>query len=408
MSEMQALEFVRQYVAGEPVTAETHQAFRHWLMNHSDAEIEEWLQQFQQLVRQQQIADTPDPAWTERLLQRIEREETVPVVQLPVRRRSWIWMAAAAVVLVLITGTVFYFSREARLPVTAGDIKKRYKNDLPPGGDHASLTLADGSIILLDAQQNGAVATQGAVSIIKSDSGRLLYRMLPAEIASSDSKGHANDNAVITYNTLNTPKGGQFQIELPDGSRVWMNAASSLRFPTAFNGKERRVQLSGEAYFEVAKTTSHQAMPFIVEMNNFQVKVLGTHFNVSAYTNEAMHKVTLLQGRVSVEQGARHQIMTPGQQASFFNSSFSVADGDTEEAVAWKNGLFQFTNTPLTQVLHQLERWYNINITYDSIPEKHFYGIISRNSSLSEVLSMLEVTGGVKFTIEGNSVKVLR
>ena len=402
MNETQALQFVRTYAAGEPVSAEEQLAFREWLLLHSDAEIEQWLHTFPELFQRQAIFTPVNPEWTNRLLQRMNREEAAPVIAMRPRRFPF-RMVAAAVALFLVATTVFFLVHRSALPPIG--TAQRYKNDVAPGGNHASLKLADGTVVLLDSIQSGTLAKQGAVTIVKNDSGRLVYRVLPGDIAGSNS--YTTGNPVLAYNTLSTPKGGQFRVELPDGSAVWLNAASSLRFPTSFTGKERRVELTGEAYFEVAKAPQHAQMPFIVQMNSFQVAVLGTHFNVNAYPGDAVHQVTLLQGKVRVEQGNRQQVIAPGQQATISNG-ITVAEADTDEAIAWKNGLFQFSNTPLVQVMQQVERWYNIHVDYNDIPEKHFYGIISRNSSLSQVLSMLEVTGGVKFGIEGNTVKLIR
>lgn len=406
MNKMQALVFARRLAAGEPVTAEAQQAFREWLLEHPDEETEKLLDILMQEVQAHAIT-TPVPAeWTQRLLQKLEAEEarnTIITLQ-PERKRSFRWPAAAAALLAVLATGAWLFLRS--YPAT-DKVVQYAKKDVLPGGAKASLTLADGSVMVLDEKQNGQLTQQGSVTVIKSDSGQLVYRVLPADIATS-SKGVADGIIQPEYNTLRTPRGGQYQLLLPDGSKVWLNAASSLRFPTAFNGTERRVELTGEAYFEIAAAPQDKVMPFKVQVNKTEVAVLGTHFNIHAYENEPVTTVTLLEGKVRVGQGAEGRVITPGQAAVVAANSITVEGADTDGAVAWKNGLFQFSNTPLQQVLHQVERWYNVQIDYSHIPDKHFYGIISRNSRLSQVLSMLEVTGGVKFTLEGNTLQVVR
>lgn len=406
MNETQALLFARQLAAGEPVTAEAQLAFRAWVLQHADTETEQLLETLMQEVQVHGVT-APIPAeWTQRLLQTIEAEEkrNTIVTMRPARSNRFRIITAAAMIAVLATGAWFFFRSSPAIEGTA----RFEKNDVPPGSAKASLTLADGSVVVLDEQQNGQLAKQGQVSVIKSDSGQLVYRVLPADIATS-SRITASGTIQPEYNTLHTPRGGQYRLLLPDGSKVWLNAASSLRFPTAFTGKERRVELTGEAYFEVAKAPQDKVMPFKVLVNKTEVAVLGTHFNIHAYENEPATTVTLLEGKVRVGQGADGRILTPGQAAIVNADGITVAEtADTEEAIAWKNGLFQFSNTPLQQVLHQVERWYNVQIDYSHMPDKHFYGIVSRNVRLSQVLSMLEVTGGVKFTLEGNTLKVTR
>lgn len=408
MNETQALQFAQQFAAGQPVTAEAQAAFRDWLLNHSDTEITQLLETYLQVVQAQGVLAPVNPQWSVNLLQKIEAEETTKAVPLQPRRRFWWRYAAAAVLFAGMATSAYLFYQRQSPSGKPGITASRYKNDVAPGSAKASLTLADGSVVVLDEQQNGRLAQQGSVSVIKSDSGQLVYRVLPADIAATGKQSLAGRTGHPEYNTLHTPRGGQYQVLLPDGSKVWLNAASSLRFPTAFTGNERSVELTGEAYFEVAKGMGDKAQPFIVQVHNFKVAVLGTHFNINAYDNETIHKVTLLEGKVRVDKGGNSYIITPGQEATIAATGVMVAAADTDEAVAWKNGLFQFTNTGLEQVLHQVERWYNVNVDYKGIPDKHFYGIISRNSNLSQVLSMLEVTGGVKFYLEGNALQVLR
>lgn len=306
----------------------------------------------------------------------------------PLFKRLLPYAAAAAVVLLI--GTVYIFQpfAETAAPV-AGNT-----NVLPlaPGGDRAMLTLADGSQIPLDSAGNGAIAAQGNVQVVKLGSGQLAYNSTQA--------GKENQ---VSYNTLSTPRGGQFRIILPDGSNVWLNAASSLRFPTVFTGKTREVQLTGEAYFEVAKNT---AMPFTVKVNDMAVKVLGTHFNVMAYRDENSIQTTLLEGAVNIQHGPQAVLLKPGQQARLNTAGKMTVNEevDLEEVVAWKNGYFHFNHETLEGVMRQIGRWYDAEISYEgNVPDREFGGKIARSSSVTDVLKILELSK-VNYRIEGKKI----
>lgn len=264
------------------------------------------------------------------------------------------------------------------------------KNDVLPGGDKAVLQLGDGSTIVLDEAQNGALAEQGATKILKMD-GQVRY----------DAESFT---PVVHYNTITTPRGGKYQIVLADGTQVWLNAASSLHFPTAFAGTERRVEITGEAYFDVVKDPSR---PFIVRVNGAEVQVLGTQFNVMAYAEEPTLSTTLVEGSVRFLKGDKARMLEPGQQLQLLNSGDLqlVKDPDIDAALAWKNGLFQFHNTDLHVVMRQLERWYNIEVEESSMPHRKFNGNIPRNVALSQVLKMMEVTSGLQFGVENLEVE---
>jgi ferric-dicitrate binding protein FerR (iron transport regulator) len=211
----------------------------------------------------------------------------------------------------------------------------------------------------------------------------------------------------VLYNTLTTPRGGQYQLVLPDGSKVWLNAASAISYPTAFTGSERKVEIKGEAYFEIAKNT---AMPFIVKVNDAQVQVLGTHFNINAYSDEDAIKTTLLEGAVKVTKDAASTLLKPGQQAILGRSSNEIRvqeNTDLDAVLAWKNGYFSFNQTDLATIMRQIARWYDVDIVYsDKVPERRFGGEIPRNTNAAEVLKMLEESK-VHFRIEGRKVIVL-
>ncbi|TDE15223.1 FecR family protein [Dyadobacter psychrotolerans] len=309
------------------------------------------------------------------------------------RRYLWAKIAAAAV-LILSLGLYWWSGRDqgqlARLSVPAAQ-----PADIAPGTNKAVLTLGDGSSIILDSAQNGNLASQGNTSVTKSKKGELVY---------NNPTGSADQNVV--FNTVTTPKGGQYHIILPDGSKVWLNAASSLRFPTAFNGKERAVEITGEVYFEVAH---NQKMPFVVKAGQTQIAVLGTHFNVMAYTDEKVLKTTLLQGSVKVSRAGKSAMLSPGQQArvKMISDHIGVFDNiDTEKEMAWKNGYFQFQDDNLENIMRQISRWYDVDVTYEGNPGKEtFTGRLPRNGNVSKVLKILSLSG-VKFRIEGKSIIV--
>jgi transmembrane sensor len=266
---------------------------------------------------------------------------------------------------------------------------KQLQTDIAPGGDKAVLTLSDGSTILLDNAQNGNVAQQGNTKVIKLDNGQLAY---------SPSRSKMGLGGEVLYNTIATPKGGQYQIVLPDGTRVWLNAASSIKFPTVFSGATRNVEMTGEVYLEIAKSAKQ---PFSVTTGKTTIQVLGTSFNINAYSDEEAEKTTLIEGKVKVLKGNSEAILLPGQQAQITQQKLSVVrDADIEKVMAWKNGLFNFNGAGVEEVMRQLSRWYDIEVVYEKdVPDIEFIGKMSKNVSLSGVLKGLE-GAGVHFRIE--------
>jgi transmembrane sensor len=304
------------------------------------------------------------------------------------------WIAAA--VFLICTTTVYYYNRVPSAQI----VKNTFKNDIAPGGNKATLTLSNGTTLVLDNSKNGVLASQGKTIIKKTQDGLLTYqaaRPLYSQLVTE-----------VVYNTITTPRGGQYQVVLPDGSKVWLNAASSLKFPTSFSGKERNVELTGEAYFEVAK---NKAMPFHVSSAGQVVEVLGTHFNINAYADETWIKTTLLEGAVKVTKGTTWAIIKPGQQSAIVygqdNAAIKITDDvDTDEAVAWKNGKFYFDEADIQVVMRQVGRWYDVDVEYNGkIPSDRFSGAFSRNMNASEALRLLEFTG-VNFKIEGRKIIV--
>jgi ferric-dicitrate binding protein FerR (iron transport regulator) len=337
---------------------------------------------------------------TAKAWQKVARQTTAP----PKVRNLWHslegWKYAAAV-LVLVAAAISLVQAFYPINKDAGLAQKTEMRqagpdpalDIRSGGNKARLTLADGSVIMLQEVANGTLQEQNGVKILKQD-GRLTY-----QFSAKAGKG------AVAYNTIATPVGGQYMVVLPDGSKVWLNSASSLRFPTFFAGKARSVDLHGEAYFEVAQNKKN---PFRVKAGATTVEVLGTHFNVMAYPDEHAANTTLLEGSVKVSHGVASRILVPGQQAQISRGIKLVAV-DVAEAVAWKNGLFQFNNTDLGSIMRQLQRWYGIEVAYvDEVQSQHFTGLISRNTALSQVLKMLEVSGDIRFDLRDRKVTVSR
>ena len=345
-----------------------------------------------------------DMAVRERLELRLQAILEAELPSVPVhrvhflRRNRWWW--AAAIILLLGAGAYIWTGRLPKAAIAQARPATHTKNDVAPGGNKAVLTLANGAVIILDSAHTGTLAQQGNTAVIKQDNGRLAYNAL------HDSSASVRATEVL-YNTLATPRGGQYQLVLPDGTKVWLNAASSIRYPTAFAGHERRVEVTGEAYFEVAKNT---AMPFYVKMNNgAAVEVLGTHFNINAYDDEPARKITLLEGSVKVSGKTANVVITPGQQARLTtqNSILKVTDDvDVEEVMAWKNGAFQFEGADIQSVMRQIGRWYDVEVEYKGNISLHFAGTISRNVNISQVLEMLERAGGVKTVVTGRKITV--
>ena len=278
-------------------------------------------------------------------------------------------------------------------PVFSSKYPIASKNDIQPGGNKATLQLADGTTITLNDSINGFRASQHHVNLI-INKGAITYQ----------SNGEQENE--ILFNTVSTPKGGQYELLLEDGTRVWLNAASSLKYPTAFSGNERIVELKGEGYFEVA----HNALkPFRVIMPGLsKVEAIGTSFNINSYSDEYATKATLIEGKVKVSFGNNTVMLNPGQQADVLKSGQILLNNkiDVSEVIAWKNGQFIFNSVNIESIMRQISRWYEIEVVYnESFNQETFSGIVSRKSNLSEVLKIME-EGGVKFRIEGKKIYV--
>ncbi len=308
------------------------------------------------------------------------------------RVRLFYRIAAAASVIILLTISGYFFFREKNSSPPLVD--QQQFHDIAPGGNKAILTLSNGSKVVLDSMHKGQLISQGNSKIIKVNNGLLAYH----------TKAPCTKSPKIAYNTLTVPSGGQFRLVLPDGTKVWLNATSSIRFPTAFTGKKRVVEITGEAYFEVA---SDVGMPFKVKTGSTEISVLGTHFNVDAYKNESAIKVTLLEGSVRVSQLITHhsQVIKPGEQAQV-NKRGEIAlikPADVTQAIAWKEGLFEFDGS-IQEIMREIARWYNVEVVYQGgVTDKAFGGTISRYKKVSKVLNMLALTGSIHFKVEENA-----
>jgi len=304
------------------------------------------------------------------------------------------WAAAAAVLLLLGTGAWFWYRHTPASRPIASNTATKPIHDATPGVTGALLTLDDGSQVMLDSTSNGVIANQNGTKVLLSK-GQLDYES-------------GKTSGGISYNTMTTPRGRQFKLVLPDGTKVWLNAASSLKYPTAFTGNERKVEITGEAYLEVAQNADK---PFILSVaNNITVKVLGTSFNVNAYPDESTVHTTLVAGSVQVAAVNSDAAVTlqPGKQANLLKRTgkFSVQSADEEQVLAWKNGYFYFDRADIQTIMRQISRWYDVEVEYKEIPDKKFSGTIPRNVNASQLFKILELTGNVHFTIEGNKVIV--
>ncbi|MBO9154392.1 FecR family protein [Chitinophaga sp. GCM10012297] len=329
---------------------------------------------------------TPDARMEEEDAARIFQQITAPKTTVRPMRRWWAVAAAAAVLGMAVVGYNRLKTNETSSPQTISTIA-----DIAPGANKATLTLADGSVVTLDSAGN-QVIRQGSARI-SQHGGQLRYE---------------DDGGQPVWNKLSTPRAGQFRLTLPDGTRVWLNAASSIRYPTAFAGQERKVEITGEVYFEVMPDA---LKPFRVEAaGRSRVEVLGTSFNISAYDDETFIKTTLLEGKVKV--GAKDspaQELRPGQQArQAASGSITVSsDIDPAEVLAWKEGWFLFNQASLPEVMRQLSRWYDVEVKYEgAVPDKTFEGKIRRDLTLAQVLRILE-RSGVHTKIEGKQLTLL-
>ncbi|TKC58551.1 FecR family protein [Pedobacter hiemivivus] len=372
--EKDARELLLKYHQGQ-ATAEEKARLENWLHNYN-AEIEHGLSD-------EQLELAHEQNWAA-----IKPNTSKPSIPL------WKKLSVAASIL-LCLGLAFYFYPAVRPTPFAQTAKT---NPIAPGGNKAFLTLSNGQKISLTDATNGKLAEQSGIQITKTATGMLVYQLTD----------QPNPSGKTSYNTIETPKGGQYQLILPDGSKVWLNAASTLTFPTSFASlKTRKVELIGEAYFEIAK---NKTSPFIVKSAKQEVKVLGTHFNINSYADEQSTTTTLLEGSVNILSlnKAENVILKPGQQSTLNNNRISIAEINTEEAIAWKNGLFIFNDENIKSIMKKIARWYDVEITFKgNMDHISFVGNYARNKNLESLLENIELTEKVHFKIEGRRIEVI-
>ena len=370
---------------------EEQEAFRQWLQGLTPAQWEAVLDEYGDIIAEiPEVREAHNPELLTAIHAAIDNEPRRRVIPM-----KWMW-AAAAVFILAISIIVLQTN------ITTRSTKKTEQvADLPPGKSGAILTLTNGTQLVLDSLGNGIIARDGGSETVLHD-GKLIYNVRSAS------------SQEIGYNEMITPKGRNFRVELPDGTLVWLNAASSIRYPTAFTGDKREVTIKGEAYFEVMKNPS---MPFVVHVDNrADIEVLGTHFNINAYSDEIVIKTTLLEGAVRLTrnaergtQNAESVTLKPGEQGLLTtNNKLQTTNKiDLEQVMAWKNGLFNFEGATLSEVMKQLERWYDIEVVYEKgIPDIAFGGEMTKNISLAGLLLVLEKSD-IHFRIEGRKLVVL-
>lgn len=353
-----------------------------------------WYNEFEgDLVVPENFA-TSEEELGERMFHVITNKQKIPG-NIIAKSKHLIMTMAAASLIAAICFIALHSPQQKSKPLAAEKTSKKTgkPTDVAPGGNKAILILGDGSTLVLDAVNNGMIATEKNIQIRKLKDGQIDYSFI------------GNKQETVTYNTLSTPRGGQYSITLSDGSKVWLNSSSSLRFPTSFNKNEREVVLTGEGYFEVAKNPSQ---PFRVKVNEMEVEVLGTHFNVMAYDDEAATRTTLLEGLVRIRKNAKTAMLQPGQQVEVRpgGNIGRIKEANIEETIAWKNGLFHFNGASIEVIMRQMARWYDIEVAYEGEVSEHFNGVISKNVGIAKVFEMLQLTGAVHFRIEGKKIFV--
>lgn len=327
--------------------------------------------------------------WEPVLLNVLNADKSSTAATLKVSYRKWWQYAAAVVIAGSLTGLFFWQMNNRPRPAV------KVAENIAPGTNKAILQLANGQRIVLTDVQNGVVGQQGMAQVVKLDSGFVAYQ-----------PGKTGSAAAVEYNTLTTPRGGQFKVMLPDGSLVWLNAASSLKYPSSFTGNKRVVELTGEAYFEVA-TNARQ--PFYVKSKGQEVMVLGTSFNINAYDDEPLTATTLLSGKIKVSGPAFSGILQPGEQYQQRGGKDWQLnkDIDTENVMAWKKGLFSFNHEDVTTVMRQLARWYDVTVVFETKNrQQQFVGEIPRNVSLEKALEILKFSD-IHYVVTGRTIKII-
>jgi transmembrane sensor len=360
---------LQRYIEGN-CTPEEKETVETWYLNEASSNDDE--------LQVSDYEEVQNQIWNRITSQRFTKTKKV----------SWVpGVAAAIIVLVLGVASYTYIKNNRKQEAVAAIV---------PGGNKAILTLANGEKIILSNLSNGEIAKQSGVKITKTKDGQLVYTVNEQGTTLLDKEA---------FNKIETPFGGKYQINLPDGTEVWLNAGSSLEYPISFKGKERVVKLTGEAYFDVAHD---KAKPFKVISANQTIEVLGTQFNVNSYTDEPDTRTTLLEGSVRVSNGNLMKVLKPGQRSVLTSQAIAIQVSAIDEDISWKNGDFTFEGSSLATIMRQISRWYDVEVVYmGKTADVKFGGSISMSKSIEEVLTVLEMTEGVNFKLEGRRVLVM-
>lgn len=377
MNQEELKELLSKYLSGASLTEEELEQLRLWDTSFESAP---------RLT--EQLSDLGKDRMRQRMWEHIDEATTQDIYPMRSPKR-WLLKIAVAASLVIAIGTAWLIiGKKEKQHITSQPIASM---DITPGSNKAILTLSDGTNIPLDDAKNGLIAHQGSTSILKVDSGQIAY---------NDEKAAGQD---IAYNTIRTPAGGQYTVILPDGTRVILNAASSLRFPAAFTGTERNVELTGEAYFDVVH---NEAMPFVVKAGALTIRDVGTAFNINVYDDEPEQQVTLVEGLADVTHAGTDFRLQPGHAAYLNAGRLGVKDGDVENAIAWRNGLFQYKAASLDKIMRQVARWYNVEVVYEGpVKKTAITGKALRSTSLQEMLQILE-SSGARFRVTNRTIYV--
>lgn len=383
------------------LTSEEEEELALWIDTFQNKE--EWQQQLREIWMNYEPNEVMEEERAEKILHTITKNNELSFARrksLHLDRRILQLAVAAAVVGLLLAFSIKYLVGEkaAKKDVV---VEKKIPAPIVPGGNKAILTLSNGKKMALDSLKNGLLANNGSSKVLKISGGVLKLR--------KEEKG-SNVTGKVSYNTITTPRGGQYKVILPEGSKIWLNAGSSLRFPTEFGHQKREVYVKGEAF---AKVTKDENRPFYVHIlsasgeEKGKIKVLGTRFNINAYPENVHVKTALISGSIKVERGNKEKILTPGERAFIKDGKIAVKkEMNLDRVIAWKNGQFNFEGNDIRHVMQQIARWYDVKVKYEKMPTDHFVGTISRGKDISEVLNMLEMTGVVHFKVEGRTVVV--
>ncbi len=369
---------LEKYLSNKPLTEDEKKQLREWDESFdTDKGLLESLDRHEREIVEKRMWDA------------IENQTVTPVIDIG-RKYSWRKATGVAAAIILILGVAGWWILSSRYDKNQTEITQKVNpRDIMPGGNKAVLTLADGTTIQLEDSKNGLLAQQGNASILKLDNGQIAYNV---ETGASD---------IVSYNMISTPPGGQFKVILPDGSKVTLNAASTLRYPAQFKDQERKVTLTGEGYFEIVHNNSQ---PFVVTVNNIEVHDLGTEFNINAYGNEPVIQTTLVSGLAEVKNNGKALRLEPGKAVRVKGENMEIDNADITAVTAWKNGLFQFEKADLRTIMRQVDRWYDVETVFENPGLAHqITGKAFRNSSLTEMLKILELSG-IHFRVEERKI----